>query len=191
MITFQSTHPFGCDVCEGNGGMELMGFNPRTRLGATICSLLTHARYLFQSTHPFGCDLASSFVSSTSWRFQSTHPFGCDIRLNKIALYFFCFNPRTRLGATSQAAAVCFCDFVSIHAPVWVRPSAIISLPIAFSVSIHAPVWVRLSRSSILWPEDKFQSTHPFGCDSYFFCFSSIVSSFNPRTRLGATLVRT
>ena len=53
--------------------------------------------------------------------FQSTHPFGCDYNLNLVDTYLQCFNPRTRLGATSIRNVVGLVDRVSIHAPVWVR----------------------------------------------------------------------
>ena len=55
-------------------------------------------------------------------------------------------------------------------------------------VSIHAPVWVRRQIMMSSSSADMFQSTHPFGCDYPDSGQNKAAHSFNPRTRLGATL---
>ena len=75
------------------------------------------------------------------------------------------FNPRTRWGATLLD----------------------VGIALAIPVSIHAPVWVRLMLCRVQDVDKKFQSTHPFGCDSNCHVVSFGGNSFNPRTRLGAT----
>ena len=55
-------------------------------------------------------------------------------------------------------------------------------------VSIHAPVWVRLPFIVIAPATNKFQFTHPCGCDSSGGLLQLPTSCFNSRTRVGATL---
>ena len=162
---FQFTHPCGCDQpyagVWGNPDVSIhapvwvrpgpyshhkthKGFNSRTRVGATA-------------------------VPTPSRRARTG------------------FNSRTRVGATRPQDGRCFVRTVSIHAPVWVRrgaaesrrlhiPSfnsrtrvgATPSLPASKTsrgVSIHAPVWVRLYGTYSKQGANRFQFTHPCGCD--------------------------
>ena len=116
----------------------------------------------FQFTHPWGCDpLLIHFIYF--FLFQFTHPWGCD-----------------KLLASNSVPA-----FVSIHAPVRVRPYNN-SLSLIISVSIHAPVrvrhfhfqeyhnWLCLNSRTregatrnmpVVKLGAQFQFTHPWGCD--------------------------
>ena len=118
----------------------------------------------FQFTHPCGCDISDSDSSSTVpvsihapvWvrraafqgsvaqqEFQFTHPCGCDILPPSFTSFSGSFNSRTRVGATPSACTGMRPRYVSIHAPVWVRPVAPQAIAAEHGVSIHAPVWVR------------------------------------------------
>ncbi len=161
---FQFTHPCGCDRAAGNGGEDGVRF---------------------QFTHPCGCDdifdgvkpEAKVSIHAPVWvrhplirqaaflrEFQFTHPCGCDHQCLGLCLEQIRFNSRTRVGATGGYPVKAVLTRVSIHAPVWVRPSntALNSSPRSFNsrtrvgattydpeeirqylVSIHAPVWVR------------------------------------------------
>ena len=164
-----------------------IGFNSRTRVGATGADTDGHSPLLFQFTHPCGCDM--------SWQGNR--------------LFSYRFNSRTRVGATYMRFRFLTPNKVSIHAPVWVRlgrrsysasgilfqfthpcgcdiPSPLkryatlrfnsrtrvgatfcqaYGLPL-YEVSIHAPVWVRLQRYAKPGSKCQFQFTHPCGCDA-------------------------
>ena len=60
-------------------------------------------------------------------------------------------------------------------------------IPLVMPVSIHAPIRVRLPFQNGCWFFDRFQSTHPYGCDSLSFTLIDTVGCFNPRTHTGAT----
>ena len=167
-LTFQFTHPCGCDPRRYYGGAMIDSFNSRTRVGAT------HLHQL--------CALFQPCFNSRT-RVGATH-------LHQLcALFQPCFNSRTRVGATQLKQARRDQQEVSIHAPVWVRHLQTLHLPTYFLVSIHAPVWVRplSSISGVISPE--FQFTHPCGCDRTSFHFLHGSVSFNSRTRVGATVL--
>ncbi len=162
-------------------------FNPRTRKGATKKlnigikgqKVSIHAparvrpdRYLPRPRQP---------------RFQSTHPQGCDPPTAGPPRHPWCFNPRTRKGATLKPCPFCGgaglfqsthpqgCDasgprardrasaFQSTHPQGCdqPRPRGSNLAP----VSIHAPARVRLAAEAAEELAKKFQSTHPQGCD--------------------------
>ena len=98
--------------------------------------------------------------------FQFTHPCGCDILLLKTRQICLSFNSRTRVGAT-----------------YWLRPGEQDD-----AVSIHAPVWVRLSWAAHRARFQRFQFTHPCGCDGPNFHSNAECGGFNSRTRVGATV---
>ncbi len=100
-----------------------------------------------------------------SSRFQFTHPCGCDELANVIHYPITSFNSRTRVGATR-----------------FTYPSRIPD-----GVSIHAPVWVRQLTNPNNKPIERFQFTHPCGCDLHRPNILTINNSFNSRTRVGAT----
>ncbi len=162
---FQFTHPCGCD--------------PYRRHGLAQDGV-------FQFTHPCGCDLLlalrepSPFVSihAPVWvrptrygykcfylLFQFTHPCGCDLPGPGRPALLGRFNSRTRVGATRR-----------IRRRMQQEP-----------VSIHAPVWVRHLWLVVCGIENKFQFTHPCGCDAREGAGFSCCTGFNSRTRVGAT----
>ena len=112
------------------------------------------------------------------------------------------------MGATRGRPARRPAGWVSIHAPVWVRPASIpnsakisrfnsrtrvgatgrfLRLIEKFTVSIHAPVWVRPRPGLRLIIFSWFQFTHPCGCDMPLSFQSTPLKRFNSRTRVGAT----
>ena len=97
---------------------------------------------------------------------------------------------------------------VSIHAPVWERHGAGLTVDGAVGfqstlpcgsdgrttvpagcqgVSIHAPVWERPAPHRHIRLPGWFQSTLPCGSDSRPCCFLPGIPRFNPRSRVGAT----
>ena len=144
-----------------------IGFNSRTRVGATGADTDGHSPLLFQFTHPCGCDTFDLILSQAETG----------------------FNSRTRVGATLVSCPIATMRPVSIHAPVWVRlrghegnreskgfnsrtrvgaTHALEAMAINAIVSIHAPVWVRLLAGAKLYEWMGFQFTHPCGCDKTF-----------------------
>ena len=99
---------------------------------------------LFQFTHPCGCDPYRRHGLAQDGVFQFTHPCGCDLLL-----------------ALREPS-----PFVSIHAPVWVRPT----------------------RYGYKCFYLLFQFTHPCGCDRRIQIVERRGACFNSRTRVGATL---
>ena len=143
----------------------MMGFNSRTRVGATADS--PHAPFQTRvSIHaPVWVRQNPSDGPAAQRRFQFTHPCGCDQFPHPAFSNSRGFNSRTRVGATAD----------SPHAPFQTR------------VSIHAPVWVRhkwLPRVATGW---QFQFTHPCGCDNRRRNRGGFRCGFNSRTRVGAT----
>ena len=99
---------------------------------------------LFQFTHPCGCDPYRRHGLAQDGVFQFTHPCGCDQHDTVISVFIYCFNSRTRVGATAGFKSWKGGGHVSIHAPVWVRLCHPCPTGPGVNVSIHAPVWVRL-----------------------------------------------
>ena len=99
---------------------------------------------LFQFTHPCGCDPYRRHGLAQDGVFQFTHPCGCDLLL-----------------ALREPS-----PFVSIHAPVWVRPT----------------------RYGYKCFYLLFQFTHPCGCDPHVVATINLIAGFNSRTRVGATI---
>ena len=97
--------------------------------------------------------------------FQFTHPCGCDSANHYKVPPPICFNSRTRVGATLHNYDKQQSENVSIHAPVWVRPTG--------STGSNCSTW--------------FQFTHPCGCDCLFHRQPRRKCCFNSRTRVGAT----
>ena len=77
------------------------------------------------------------------------------------------FNPRSRMGATSIMPRLSYLTLLSIHAPEWERPDWVCN---------HA------------W-QCGFQSTLPNGSDPSFLPAPCACGSFNPRSRMGATIL--
>ena len=64
------------------------------------------------------------------------------------------------------------------------------SVPVTsiYFVSIHAPAWERLQNRRKYATNKRFQSTLPRGSDQWIFEVYGGVDSFNPRSRVGATV---
>ncbi len=142
--------------------------------------------------------------------FQSTHPWRCDLYFFFICFVHFCFNPRTREGATetNQGSGdpyfvsihapvkvrlnVCWffwrCTSVSIHAPVKVRPSLFTQKQINLNVSIHAPVKVRPAPIGWAYLAFSFNPRTREGATHCSYNGARSNKCFNPRTREGATM---
>ena len=104
--------------------------------------------------------------SNCSTWFQFTHPCGCDRCGGKVFHLRQRFNSRTRVGATLPIIIKYPLPFVSIHAPVWVRPCT--------TMTSNNP--------------KMFQFTHPCGCDRADPVRGTVFQRFNSRTRVGATV---
>ena len=185
-VQFQFTHPCGCDYVRSNS--------------IRVFRVSIHA--------PVWVRLLPTGEIATLVKFQVTHPCGCDSQTTEHSDRQISFNSRTRVGATSSSVSEVSGFQVSIHAPVWVRRAnsnslssirsfnsrtrvgATILVPQdkgASPVSIHAPVWVRQPDDGALRQANKFQFTHPCGCDMRRKRVKPAYPSFNSRTRVGAT----
>ncbi len=145
-LRFQSTHPRGCD-----GLLQRLDAQP----------------YPFQSTHPRGCDATALYRPSLRRVFQSTHPRGCDLLFTAFGNQYWCFNPRTREGATSRVvplehfAAPCFNPRTREGA----TSCAYKSSRAALFQSTHPRGCDLVTRRAPDAAQRLFQSTHPRGCD--------------------------
>ena len=111
--------------------------------------------------------LVKIFYETPEEEFQFTHPCGCDTSHTLLLVTQLRFNSRTRVGATDANL-----------------------LPLrSVRVSIHAPVWVRRPNESIIGFFEKFQFTHPCGCDCQPLAKQVSRKRFNSRTRVGATWI--
>ena len=141
-VVFQFTHPCGCDCFRPVQMGTCLGFNSRTRVGATLSGNMIPSLVSFQFTHPCGCDVQAPWVRAflevsihaPVWvrlhqrvqgcardMFQFTHPCGCDTAGLGRPRPGQSFNSRTRVGATYCRGCGFRHSRVSIHAPVWVR----------------------------------------------------------------------
>ena len=78
LVKFQFTHPCGCDSFSTPSKYPLVGFNSRTRVGATVpCSL--KPPWMKVSIHaPVWVRQVCQRGLNVPWEFQFTHPCGCD-----------------------------------------------------------------------------------------------------------------
>ena len=177
--------------------------------GATVVCLSTNLIHKFQSTHPQGvrrpgtlttgswtvsfnprtrkgCDLISAAIKKPNGEFQSTHPQGVRQPASKPHSYVSCFNPRTRKGCDSEYPISRFALDVSIHAPArGATRHGRVNAPL--DVSIHAPA--RGATEKAFEVNRRFLvSIHaPARGATPARVLVTALSSFNPRTRKGAT----
>ena len=125
-------------------------------------------------------------------KFQFTHPCGCDPPDSPETYGLHCFNSRTRVGATQtflrprkspgfQFTHPCGCDalpfppddiFRGFNSRTRVGATDIFrGTGDGTRVSIHAPVWVRRQPETINQTTERFQFTHPCGCDHNMLCY--------------------
>ena len=143
-------------------------FNSRTRVGATVP--WTIAKVIYQ-------------------QFQFTHPCGCDPAARSCPRQCRGFNSRTRVGATPTRLRRNTGAMVSIHAPVWVRPTEVTSYDYNSVFQFTHPCGCDHFWAIRHWPPEKFQFTHPCGCDRIPGVPSYTRTCFNSRTRVGATFL--
>ena len=157
-------------------------FNPRTHEGATVIARVQdwmsdvsiHAPMRVRPEAPPPTPSSASFN-------PRTHE-GATLRIKNEWDAERSFNPRTHEGATKGSVRGRALSYVSIHAPMRVRPL----FPAAFhgdvefnprshegatdkeksflillQVSIHAPMRVRLQYDGNITIQNQFQSTHP------------------------------
>ena len=98
--------------------------------------------------------------------FRSTPPCGGDRRFHVGGYPRQRFDPRPRVGATGHA-----CDGFRTH-----------------PVSIHAPVWGRPTSARRTFARSKFRSTPPCGGDLAIWSARIAPGCFDPRPRVGATI---
>ncbi len=120
-------------------------------------------------------------------RFQFTHPCGCDPWLPSDPPERRCFNSRTRVGATIASSFFIFFANVSIHAPVWVRPYQFTGFTPTNKFQFTHPCGCDDLRLGAGNGRSRFQFTHPCGCDFPIIKLIISLRSFNSRTRVGAT----
>ena len=143
-------------------------FNSRTRVGATVP--WTIAKVIYQ-------------------QFQFTHPCGCDPAARSCPRQCRGFNSRTRVGATPTRLRRNTGAMVSIHAPVWVRPTEVTSYDYNSVFQFTHPCGCDHPMSKIEFSKQVFQFTHPCGCDRIPGVPSYTRTCFNSRTRVGATFL--
>ena len=134
-------------------------------MGATCSPAQSQTKQIVSIHAPVWVRPEAAPVAAPAKKFQFTHPCGCDNNALKIAVEHSGFNSRTRVGATRPCRRKFPLQVVSIHAPVWVRP------------------W----KDVIISLDDKFQFTHPCGCDFKKGDLVICRDRFNSRTRVGAT----
>jgi len=143
-VTFQSTHPRGCDDDQVLRHDVLTGFNPRTREGATS---RIRARHM----------LSARFNPRTREGATQTPP--CPLPVPEVSIHA---PARVRPAIRQRQLRD---DRVSIHAPARVRPGRMRRQSGQSAVSIHAPARVRRTVTAVQESAWSFQSTHPRGCD--------------------------
>ena len=99
------------------------------------------------------------------------------------------FNSRTRVGATPTRLRRNTGAMVSIHAPVWVRPTEVTSYDYNSVFQFTHPCGCDHPMSKIEFSKQVFQFTHPCGCDRIPGVPSYTRTCFNSRTRVGATFL--
>ena len=120
--------------------------------------------------------------------FQFTHPCGCDVPRATVLPASSCFNSRTRVGATPVPVILLISGLVSIHAPVWVRPALDDSDIVCLWFQFTHPCGCDKLFDKIIKSDNLFQFTHPCGCDNAPKLVAQQETSFNSRTRVGATV---
>ena len=172
----------------GQGGHDVR-FNPRTRVGCDIYSAIKRSRTRrFQSTHPRGVRLRPFRVTQAK-RSVSIHApaWGATSDEERLGLYDYSFNPRTRVGCDAAQQALeddvigfnprtrVGCDQFVVHGldlsatfqsthPRGVRRYQNRYDEYRWHVSIHAPAWGATSLAQCKAAQRRaFQSTHPRG----------------------------
>ena len=143
-------------------------------------------RAIFQSTLPYGSDLEFQDEDGRHREFQSTLPYGSDTSPIRRSCRTSDFNPRSRMGATRLAGVAELALTFQSTLPYGSDPFQTLINELINEISIHAPVWERPTRRRNLTtipdfnprsrmgatrkalyarPDDEFQSTLPYGSD--------------------------
>ena len=206
----------GCDLHAFKNSNHDTDFNPRTRMGcdhAYVQHGIGEGR--FQSTHPHGvrrglCPFKRCVnpisIHAPAW--GATNIIATAIGVSKISIhapawgatfplalhgvFYFYFNPRTRMGCDFYALIL---GALSAHFNPRTRmgcdPLCSPYLP-NVKISIHAPAWGATRGAYEDGGMGIFQSTHPHGVRPA--CLATRPRSpkhFNPRTRMGCDLLAT
>ena len=185
---FQSTLPYGSDSLMHTSNSPLTNFNPRSLTGATLEPLrVILRRFIFQSTLPYGSDLTLFHISLPVLNFNPRSLTGATNSFSFICRCRKHFNPRSLTGATYDKLYDAINHDISIHAPLRERHNPANLLPFIQDISIHAPLRERPTCLVSSIPQNRFQSTLPYGSDtsSQRRYFANI--HFNPRSLTGAT----
>ena len=144
-LTFQLTHPWGCDYTIAYHYQQLsISTHTPVRVWRPFNAIRTNRR-TFQLTHPWGCDLKSFTISTAVLSWISTHT---PVRM--WLLY-------DKYGSIKS--------IISTHTPVRVWPLYRKLTDGTLNFNSHTREGVTLSL--MLWIcTKKFQLTHPWGCDN-------------------------
>ena len=119
--------------------------------------------------------------------FQLTHPWGCDGLGASSGIIEIDFNSHTREGVTFSDTERYAKQRISTHTPVRVWPRTSWITPAYVTISTHTPVRVWLNYRYYNSKRDKFQLTHPWGCDAENMTDPKRLYNFNSHTREGVT----
>ena len=90
---------WGATDCKVQRNLDYSGFNPRTRMGCDVLSLIKLRKYVVSIHAPaWGATCIRLSNQEFSLRFNPRTRMGCDKRLQVSLLILTCFNPRTRMG---------------------------------------------------------------------------------------------
>ena len=162
---FQSTLPRGSDYATRLELSENVGFNPRSRVGATERGRRGRNGRCVSIHAPAWERLLPPEIWLPLSPFQSTLPRGSDADATTYPREIYCFNPRSRVGATCRTRWKTSC-------PDCFNPRSRVGatavnqfVDYLVIVSIHAPAWERRGSYSIVRGAEMFQSTLPRGSD--------------------------
>ena len=183
---FQFTHPCGCDGRSELSPGGTWSFNSRTRVGATSDEHKASNGEAVSIHAPVWVRQQLRGAFTMEEVFQFTHPGVCDDRAQGGGYGARSFNSRTRVGATSGGWLRGTFMVVSIHAPVWVRRQREHDAGPGGGFNSRTRVGATQRASGRQQPE-RFQFTHPCGCDFLEHIDIPDKNGFNSRTRVGAT----
>ena len=141
---FQLTHPWGCDLWPHSMGYHcrISTHTPVRVWPALDCLELIIAQISTHTPVRVWLNFQNSYHISNG--FQLTHPWGCDKMKFTSATNSQNFNSHTREGVTIKSYVILKTWKISTHTPVRVWPNAI-TPRLSFSViSTHTPVRVWL-----------------------------------------------
>ena len=168
---FQSTPPHGRRLLQVADERDVVGFNPRLRMGGDLAGFvrLLVVR-LFQSTPPHGRRPAQAQTDVMAPLFQSTPPHGRRLAGHLLEIPDLLFQSTPPHGRR--------------------RPCPAFGAPLQFEVSIHASAWEATSTSARFFRLSSFNPRLRMGGDHRKRPTNDPIISFNPRLRMGGDLQR-